>query len=314
VRPVLRPGLRLLTDGAGGAVLVEHDRVYPLDHVSAALLDRLDGVADEAAVLGDDPDESARATWSRLRRAGVVVDVEAPAALVRALEERIRSVALHEATALVAHDPHTAGQRWQRRDGATVVVAGHGPVGIALAGLLEEAGVGRVLRAPAGHDTDSADRVGAAGPDVTVLTGDHEPAADLVERLMRDDRVHLVAGMRGPVGLVGPYVLPGRSACLRCVDQTRCDRDPAWAAARDRLSNRGGRGAGTAAPASRVITTAVAALAAAEVLAHVEGRPPSTVGVSATLTLLDPWPSLRRWPMHPACGCAWHTFAAARGQ
>ncbi|MDQ4086258.1 MAG: thiamine biosynthesis protein ThiF, partial [Actinomycetota bacterium] len=56
------------------------------------------------------------------------------------------------------------------------------------------------------------------------------------------------------------------------------------------------------------------ALAAAEVLAHVDGRRTATAGATASLSLLDPWPTLRPWPMHPACGCAWHTFSAARGQ
>jgi hypothetical protein len=60
------------------------------------------------------------------------------------------------------------------------------------------------------------------------------------------------------------------------------------------------------------VTTAVAALAAAEVLARVEGRAAVTTGATASLTLAEPLPSLRRWPVQPACGCAWHAFPAAQ--
>jgi hypothetical protein len=221
--------------------------------------------------------------------------------LVRGLDERLRPRALAEAAALLAHDPHTAQARWRRRRDATVAVSGHGVVATALAALLEQAGVGDLVR---------ADRAA----EVTVLTDDHEPPAEVVERLMREDRAHLVAGMRGPVGTVGPFVLPGTTPCLRCADLTRGERDAAWAAVRDGLSRPDRGGTGTAAPASRVVTTAVAALAAAEVLAHVEGRRTTTAGATASLSLPDPWPSLRQWPVHPACGCGWHTFAAARGQ
>lgn len=310
MRPVLRPGLRLLRDAADRAVLVEHDRVYPLDHVTALLLSRLDGTADEPTVLGDGADTATRATWARLRDTGVVVDVEAPAALVRGLDQALRPGALADATALVAHDPHTAEDRWRRRRGATVTVAGRGVLGEALVGLLEPAGLGGIVRV---DGTGHAGRPACRGPEVTVLTDDHEPPADVVEVLMREDGAHLVAGMRGPVAIVGPFVLPGTTPCLRCVDLTRCERDPAWAAVRDRLSTPA-RGTGTAAPASPVVAGAAAALAAAEVLAHVDGRRTATAGATASLSLLDPWPTLRPWPMHPACGCAWHTFSAARGQ
>lgn len=304
MRPVLRPGLRLLRSVSGQAVLVEHDRLYPLDEVTAALLERLDGTVDEAQLQAGFPAAEAKAAWRRLKEAGVVVGLEEPAALVRDLDLSARARAMHEAGALLAHDPAVAAQLWRRRRAARVVVSGTGAVAASLLRVLRDAGVGDVREAGAPGRTSRRE------PDLTVLADDHEPATDQVERLMRAGLPHLVAGMRGDMGVVGPLVLPGATPCMRCVDLTRCQHDPRWAGVREQVS-RPDRSV-LPAPAAVVVTTAVAALAAAEVLAHVEGRAAATTGASATLTLAAPVPSLRRWPVQPACGCAWHTFSAAQ--
>lgn len=302
MRPVLRPGLRMVRAPSGSPALVEHDRVYPLDETTAGLLDRLDGMADETGVLGDAPHHGTATAWRRLRAAGIVVDLEAPARMVRDLEQARRPAALHEAAALVAHEPATAERSWTLRLRCTVAVTGHGAVTDRLVTLLGQAGVRTVLDG----SPDSA-------ADVTVLTHDHEPPADALEALLRAGRCHLPAGMRGTAGLVGPFVVPGTTPCLRCVDLTRCQTDRAWGVLRDRLSApAGGRTAGT--PASGVVTGAVAALAASEVLARVEGRVPATVGATATVSLHRPLPTLRSWPVQPGCGCAWDSCLDGRGQ
>jgi bacteriocin biosynthesis cyclodehydratase domain-containing protein len=310
MRPVLRPGLRLLRSASGKAVLVEHDRVYPLDDTTAALLQRLDGRAREPEVLGAPPRDETQAAWTRLKAAGVVVDLEAAARLARDLDQSSRAAqGLHEASAVLALDPATATERWRSRRGARVVLAGQGAVVVHLVRLLQDAGIGQVL------DADAAGRSSARDPDLTVLADDHEPAADTVERLMRAGLPHLVVGMRGTTGVVGPLVLPGETPCLRCVDLTRRQHDREWAGVRDQLSHP--HRSATPAPTSGVVTAAVAALAAADVLAAVEGRATVTTGATASLTPAAPLPSLRRWPVHPACGCAWHTFStaqAAQGQ
>jgi len=309
MRPVLRPGLRLLWAASGRAVLVENDRVYPLDEASAALLRRLDGIVREPDVLADAAaDDTARAAWTRLREAGVVVDLEEPTGLVRDLDVSARARGLHEASALMAYDPTGAGPRWRLRRTARVAVAGASAVAAPLRRLLQDAGIGEVRAVRDLRDTD-ADRTATRDPALTVLADDHEPATDAAERLMRAGLPHLVAGMRGDAGVVGPLVLPGATPCLRCVDLTRRQHDPEWAGVRDQLS-RPDRSV-TATPAAGVVTTAVAALAAAEVLAQVEGRTPTTTAATASLTLAAPVPTLRRWPLQPACGCAWHTYSAA---
>lgn len=314
MRPVLRPGLRLLRSASGQAVLVEHNRVYPLDDVTAALLSRLDGTLDEAEVLdgraatAQPSADEAHAAWMRLREAAVVVDLEEPLDLVRDLDSTARAQALHEASALQAHDPHAAARRWRRRRGARVVVIGAGAVSRPLQRLLSDAGVGEVGTWGV-DDTGALDRTRQGEPDLAVLADDHEPPADLTERLMRAGLPHLVAGMRGDTGVVGPLVLPGATPCLRCVDLTRRQHDREWAGVREQVSRP--QRPVLAAPCAATVTTAVAALAAAEVLAQVEGRETATTGATASLTLAAPVPSLRGWPVQPACGCAWHAFPAA---
>jgi bacteriocin biosynthesis cyclodehydratase domain-containing protein len=312
MRPVLRPGLRLLCSASGRAVLVEHDRVYPLDETTAALLQRLDGITCEPDVLADatadDDAPAAWTAWTRLKEAGVVVDLEEPTGLVRDLDVPARAQGLHEASALMAHDPAGATLRWRSRREARVVVAGAGTVVTPLRRLLQDAGIGEVRGV---RDVGDAEPGCTATGDaaLTVLADDHEPATDVAELLLRAGLPFLVAGMRGDAGTVGPLVLPGATPCLRCVDLTRRQHDPEWAGVRDQLS-RPDRSV-TPAPAACAVTTAVAALAAAEVLALVEGRTPATTAATASLTLASPVPTLRRWPLQPACGCAWHTYSAA---
>jgi bacteriocin biosynthesis cyclodehydratase domain-containing protein len=292
MRPVLRPGLRLHEDPQGRAALVERDRVYRLDAVTAALVSRLDGVLDEATLLRRHPGPDAAAAWDRLRESRVVVDVEAPAELVRCLPQAVRAQAMPEASALLADDPATARGRWQRRRAATVVVAGDGVAAGGLVSLLRRSAVGAV------HTVQGYD-----GADVTVLAHDHEPGADTVARLMRDSRAHLLVGMRGTEGVVGPFVRPGATPCTRCVDLARAAADPAWGALRDRLAAPGPRITPT--PAGAAVTATLAALAAADVLAELEGRDPATLGRTLAVSLRQPVPTDRRWPTDPACGCAW---------
>jgi bacteriocin biosynthesis cyclodehydratase domain-containing protein len=105
------------------------------------------------------------------------------------------------------------------------------------------------------------------------------------------------------VGVVGPLVLPGRSACLRCLDLARAERDPAWPLILAQLASPdSGAGAGTC---DAVLATAVAALATAQALTFVDtGRPAAAVS-DATLELAVPdWQWRRRsWPPHPRCSC-----------
>ena len=63
-------------------------------------------------------------------------------------------------------------------------------------------------------------------PDLVVLTGPTLP--DLGRQLLRDRVPHLALRTGEAIGVVGPLVQPGRSACLSCVDLRKTEADPQW--------------------------------------------------------------------------------------
>ncbi|MBA2477754.1 MAG: TOMM precursor leader peptide-binding protein, partial [Sporichthyaceae bacterium] len=111
---------------------------------------------------------------------------------------------------------------------------------------------------------------------------------------------HLLAYVRETTGVVGPLVVPGSTGCLLCLDLHRRDRDPGWPVVALQL----GRGAATSA-CDVGLATLVAAQAALQALAHLDGT--ETVVRDATLeTSLRSGATRRRsWSPHPGCGCRW---------
>ncbi len=107
--------------------------------------------------------------------------------------------------------------------------------------------------------------------------------------------------------LVGPFVVPGVTACLRCIDAHRTIHDPDHVVVTSRYVRAGSRARPDGAPdVSDPLLAAVAvAWAVRDVVAHLDGRRPSTW--SRTL-LLDVEPSRSEeedWSRHPQCGCSW---------
>ncbi|MFD5104179.1 TOMM precursor leader peptide-binding protein [Streptomyces cinereoruber] len=117
---------------------------------------------------------------------------------------------------------------------------------------------------------------------------------------------HLYAGVVEATGTVGPLVLPGGTACARCLQEERTDREPV----RPRLLAQWRSGAPHPLPACDLaLATAVAGLAAAHALAFLDGDLPASTGTrwEASLPFLE-WRAERLRP-HPACPCG-----AARGR
>jgi bacteriocin biosynthesis cyclodehydratase domain-containing protein len=90
--------------------------------------------------------------------------------------------------------------------------------------------------------------------------------------------------------VIGPLVLPGRSACLHCVHLARRDADPAWPAIATQLHGR---------PAPALSRTAVAE-AGAFAVRHLDADP----GTSWELDPRDGSVSVASWAPHPDCSCA----------
>jgi bacteriocin biosynthesis cyclodehydratase domain-containing protein len=136
-------------------------------------------------------------------------------------------------------------------------------------------------------------------PDLAVLIGIPDP--ELAARLMRERIPHLAVSASEAIGVVGPLVLPGRSACLRCLDLARTDRDPAWPLILAQLASR------QADPPAcdAALAAAVAAHATAQALAFIDRPAQAGPVTNGTLELVLPaWQWRRRtWPPHLDCTC-----------
>jgi bacteriocin biosynthesis cyclodehydratase domain-containing protein len=114
--------------------------------------------------------------------------------------------------------------------------------------------------------------------------------------------VHLTAAASEAIGVVGPLVIPGQTACLSCVDMARTDRDPAWPLILAQISGRAPQPAACAA----VLAAAVAAQATAQALAFLDRAGPATAVINGTLELVLPDWQWRRhsWIPHRQCRCS----------
>ncbi|WP_329567400.1 ThiF family adenylyltransferase [Kitasatospora sp. NBC_01266] len=135
-------------------------------------------------------------------------------------------------------------------------------------------------------------------------SGGYAGAAVEAHALMQAGIPHLYLGVIEHLGVVGPLVLPGASACGRCLGLTRTDRDEAWPRLLAQLC-----AAGPARPrevaCDGAVAAAVAGLAGLHALLLLDGvRPPSVDGW-CEVSALDGMVRRLRLPPHTECGCFW---------
>ncbi len=345
-RPQLKPGLRpVWRDERTVQLGVDPARavvIGGLDPGSARVLESLDGSRDlrgvtaTAARLGVDAARLGE-LLGLLGRSGVLQDAGVSAGVPELARDERDRLAPDLAAAALLHPVVDGGLGLlARRRRAVVLVVGADRVGASVATLLAAAGLGAVVVedagattaadvAPAGaspHDVGSrrqdaalraarrvapSVRAGLPGgrdlPDLAVLGAGPGTDPALATRLLRSGVPHLAARVRETTGVVGPLVLPGRSSCLRCHDLHRTDRDPAWPSIAAQLT---GGGRHRVSPCDTALATAVAAHAALQVLAFLDGDPaPSAVDGTLEIAQSDGRLRRRSWPAHPACGCTW---------
>ncbi|HEX7994309.1 MAG TPA: hypothetical protein VF506_10330, partial [Streptosporangiaceae bacterium] len=146
--------------------------------------------------------------------------------------------------------------------------------------------------------TDGAD--GADGADLVILAG-RQPLSRLA--LLTRERVpHLAVAAGEAIGVVGPMVVPQRTACLLCMDYVRAGNDSAWPLILAQL----GRRRPYPPACDAVLAAAVAAQTAAQALIAIDQNPLSSAAINGTLELVLPdWKWRRRtWAPHPACPCS----------
>jgi len=315
VRPALKPGLLpVWRDRDTLQIGIDSRRAVALTGMAGAaqMIGLLDGSRDRAQVIQAAagrgiPEDTAEKVLSLLAAAGVLDDF--PAATLRLLPPLLRSRLAGElATASLAHRDGDGGARTlARRLEALVRIHGGGRVGAGIARLLSASGIGRVTDAPPAGETSPPEQTRRAGggpmraprPDLAVLVG--RPPQELRAGLMEERVPHLAVLADEAIGVVGPLVIPGRTACLRCLDLARTDRDPAWPLILAQLTSREPDPRACDAP----LAAAVAAQAAAQVLGFIDRAAPAGAVTNGTLELVLPgWQWRRRtWPPHRDCSC-----------
>jgi len=148
----------------------------------------------------------------------------------------------------------------------------------------------------------------AAAATVALVWGEGELARDRLDGWVRSGTAHLVVAELADGPRLGPYVVPGATACLRCVDAHAGETDPRRALVVEQVAN--GRPLRPARPDLALRTVALAWVVHDLALAAEGGRP-STWSATVLLTGLPPvQTSYRR---HPHCGCAWADEAVRAG-
>jgi bacteriocin biosynthesis cyclodehydratase domain-containing protein len=341
MRPALKAGLLpLWRDRDTVQFGVDSRRAVALGGLgqAAAVISLLDGSRDREALIATAqaygvPAAAVNRVLTTLAAAGVLDDF--PARLHAALPDQLRArLAPELATASLAYGDGDGGARTlARRRAAFVRVHGAGRTGAGVASLLAASGVGHVSctdpepagpadLAPAGligadlgapRQDGAARAIARAAPDVRTRDDDAVPdlvvlteltLPDLIEELMRDRVPHLALRAAEAIGVVGPLVQPGRSACLRCVDLRKADRDPQWpkVLAQATFTRTQPQACDT------VLAAMTAAVTAAQALAFIDrpgvhGSRPATVNGTLEVVLPD-WRWRRRtWAPHPACRC-----------
>ena len=141
-----------------------------------------------------------------------------------------------------------------------------------------------------------------AVPDLCVLGDAVVPDPSLLAVLHRDRIAHLPVRLRDGTGVVGPLVLPGRSACLTCIELHRCGRDPGWPTVTAQLVGQPGRGDAATAAATAAVGVAQV-LAALDAAAGGATPAPSVLGATLEIDIASGGLLRRGWPAHPDCGC-----------
>jgi hypothetical protein len=139
-------------------------------------------------------------------------------------------------------------------------------------------------------------------PTAWLILSEGEPVRETVDDLVREGAPHLLVTSRAGCLEVGPFVSPGRTACLRCVDAHRAEADPR----RHLVVEQNARlvAAGAPEPRDDLLWSLALAWAVRDLLRYVEGDRPSTWSTSFAIGPVDP-PHAVEWTRHPHCGCAW---------
>ena len=172
-----------------------------------------------------------------------------------------------------------------------------GPVALESDALARDA----VTRACAAAGLRTTEQASSATPVVTLVVTLGEPRRRVSDRMVRDDIPHLWLAVLPRSVRIGPFVEPGRTSCLRCVDAHLGERDPRRATVLHQLDEL------PVAPCAEWDPSLLdlgVAWAVRDVVRRLDGESPALRSASVTVTA-DLEVTRRDWLRHPHCGCAW---------
>ncbi len=294
VRWVLRPGAPVLRrDATTVQVGLDHpSRVLLPD--SAAVRTLLSDLRDQTGRAGPGARSPEAACWARLRAADLLVPVAGPArAAAPGAPDGVAAGVLRATRAWAGTD---AERRVAARAAMRVRLSGPGDLAVAAGRLLR--GTGVVVLDHAGGPGGAGVGGAADGAGLVVVAVDGEVRRGVVDPLVAHGTPHLVLWARGGLPRVGPLVVPGVTACLRCLDAHDAEDDPRRPLLLEQAADQ------PPDPHDPVLAALAAAWAARDVLRLAEGVTPTTWSATLTVTPDGP-PVVRSLARHPHCGCAW---------
>jgi len=226
-----------------------------------------------------DADPESRPALRALREAGLLLDGGEPGSDIGG-----DAAARRAAEAQFGED---AGRRLSARAAARIAVRAPAGARATAIGLLRRAGVGLA-------------EAGELPSAWLVVTATEPPRGD-VDPLTREGAPHLLVCC-GATARIGPFVIPGRTSCLRCVDAHLAEPDPRRPLVVEQVA-RAAQGADVA-PVDPTLEVLALSWAVRDLTRHAEGDRPATW--SATVDVDHAGAAIRtEWERHPHCGCAW---------
>lgn len=309
-RPFLRPGARV-TRRQDGYLQVGLHRAWAVVLEDRPGVRTLLGRMAAGAPTGPDdaelePVERAR-VLTKLAARSLIVDGD----LLRSLTPVGGPVREAVAAAFAAYGDEAA-PRLHQRIGARVSLRAPEPWHSTATALLEASGVGAVGAPPrpwpgALGPMDGADEPVCDG-DVALLLYLQEADRAVTDGLMASDIPHLVLTVSEGRVVLGPFVAPGRTGCLRCADARASETDPRRPLVVAQYAEPRPGGAAVPDPVDPALLAMALAAAVREVVSWLDGDVPTSLSAQleydAGLT-----PQRTVVPRHPACGCSWSQIA-----
>lgn len=141
--------------------------------------------------------------------------------------------------------------------------------------------------------------------DVVLVVGVGEPHRELIDPWIRSATPHVLLRFVEGSAVLGPWIVPGTTPCLRCIDAHHTDRDSSWpllvrqyadASARDRRD-------GQPEPVDPALAAIATGWLARDLATFLAGGQPSTWGATLHLPPDLAGFEVRTWLRHPQCGC-----------